>query len=721
MSALGQISYTLLRPRGAKFIVVIVAALVTAAVSLAFLRSNGVGSGQAVLGAYTGHLDHFVLSAASSSPTAGQGDNLTITAKDAGNRTVTSYTGNHSLTFSGASTIGSFKPTVTDASGNAVAFGTLEQITFTNGVATVSGSSNGVMKLYKAESPTITVSDGSHIGTVTLSVRDAGAASFNVTPATFGPTAGTPFNVTVAALDAYGNPALSNYTGTQRLDLSGPHSSPAPSSNAPTWTGTNVSASFNTSAVATISTTLYDAETVALTAKDHTNTAISGTSGSLTVSDAGAASFSIANAGAQTAGSSFGLTITALDSYSNVAKSYGGAGGQTKTLDYSGANSSPNNNAPSYPSSATSITFASGVGTPSGITLYNAAPTTLTVKDHNATSISGQTTFTVNASTPASISKTAGDGQSAFVNTAFATALKLTVQDLYANPEPAGISVTFTAPASGASGTFANSTATTTVSTVSGGTATATTYTANGTAGNYNVSAQASGGSNPSVNFSLTNYGAWTWKANGAAQTWSTNSNTAEAVAYPSGTTSGDLLLLTVIKPGNATDVASTPSGWTLLGDMKADSNNGLRVTVFWRPAGSETSVSVTPGTSDPLGASAWVVRYERPAGVGPAPASAATAMPSGTGSANTTFTPTGVMTTAANATVISIVGVPAANTLSLSTAQSFTLEARLTSSSPGAAFGLADRFVGTVGAVTAPTWQSSGSADWAAVTGAFN
>jgi hypothetical protein len=57
-----------------------------------------------------------------------------------------------------------------------------------------------------------------------------------------------------------------------------------------------------------------------------------------------------------------------------------------------------------------------------------------------------------------------------------------------------------------------------------------------------------------------------------------------------------------------------------------------------------------------------------------------------------------------------------------LSTAQSFTLRGALTSSTPGTAFGVADRAVTATGSVTAPTWaQTAGTGDWALITGAFN
>ena len=102
----------------------------------------------------------------------------------------------------------------------------------------------------------------------------------------------------------------------------------------------------------------------------------------------------------------------------------------------------------------------------------------------------------------ASIAATAGTPQSAPINTAFASALQATVRDAGGNPV-SGVNVTFTAPVSGASGLFSNSTATITVATNASGVASAA-FTANGTAGGpYTVTAAATGLT--AVNFSLTN------------------------------------------------------------------------------------------------------------------------------------------------------------------------------------------------------------------------
>jgi hypothetical protein len=157
----------------------------------------------------TGPLDHFSLAAATTTPTAGAGTNVTITAQDTAGSTVTSYGGDRTLTFGGASTIGANQPTVTSKTGTAVAFGTGETITFTNGVATVSGSSNGVMTLYKAETTSVTVSDGTHTGSLSVTVSPAAAGSITATSGGGqSATAGSAFTYPLVATvsDSYGNP-----------------------------------------------------------------------------------------------------------------------------------------------------------------------------------------------------------------------------------------------------------------------------------------------------------------------------------------------------------------------------------------------------------------------------------------------------------------------------------------------------------------------------------
>ena len=100
-----------------------------------------------------------------------------------------------------------------------------------------------------------------------------------------------------------------------------------------------------------------------------------------------------------------------------------------------------------------------------------------------------------------SIAVLSGSGQTSPLNTAFSKPLRVVALDNDGN-RISGITVTFTAPASGPSGTFADTgTNTTSVDTDAGGVATASIFTANNVAGAYSVSASAPGLG--SVNFNL--------------------------------------------------------------------------------------------------------------------------------------------------------------------------------------------------------------------------
>jgi len=166
------------------------------------------------------------------------------------------------------------------------------------------------------------------------------------------------------------------------------------------------------------------------------------------------------------------------------------------------------------PGSGASGTFAFGVNSvltnSSGIASTNIFTANAVAGTYTVTaSVAGVATpasfsMTNLAGAASSISATAGTPQSATINMAFATQLQATVKDSFNNPVN-GVTVTFTAPASGASGTFASGVNTATTN--SSGIATSAVFTANGTTGSYTVIASATGVAS-SVNFSLTNVSA---------------------------------------------------------------------------------------------------------------------------------------------------------------------------------------------------------------------
>jgi hypothetical protein len=104
----------------------------------------------------------------------------------------------------------------------------------------------------------------------------------------------------------------------------------------------------------------------------------------------------------------------------------------------------------------------------------------------------------------ASVAATAGTPQSASTGAQFTTDLQATVRD-GANNLMQGVLVTFTAPGSGASGTFPGAQLTATATTNASGIATAPHFTANATVGGpYTVTGTVSGVATPAA-FSLTN------------------------------------------------------------------------------------------------------------------------------------------------------------------------------------------------------------------------
>ncbi|HST23330.1 MAG TPA: S8 family serine peptidase, partial [Blastocatellia bacterium] len=138
-------------------------------------------------------------------------------------------------------------------------------------------------------------------------------------------------------------------------------------------------------------------------------------------------------------------------------------------------------------------------GTP---TQAGSFPITVTANDASCPAGSQNYTLVISGTAPASITATAGDGQSVLPNTAFPIALQATVRDGAANLL-SGVAVTFAAPPSGASGTFTGGVSSVTVVTNGSGVATAPTFTANATTGSYIVTATVNGLA--PVNFNLSN------------------------------------------------------------------------------------------------------------------------------------------------------------------------------------------------------------------------
>ena len=201
-----------------------------------------------------------------------------------------------------------------------------------------------------------------------------------------------------------------------------------------------------------------------------------------------------------TVGAAFGKPLV-------VTVTSGGSPSAGVTVTFTAPATQPNGTFTGAVATDTETTDANGVATTSKAFTAGTKAGTYSVSA-SATGATTPASFSLSnsAGAAAAISVTSGGTQSAAVSTAFATALQATVVDSDSNPV-SGVVVTFTAPATGASGTFSTSGKTTeTDTTGTNGVATASALKANGTTGGpYTVTANFTGDTGTAAKFSLTN------------------------------------------------------------------------------------------------------------------------------------------------------------------------------------------------------------------------
>ena len=117
----------------------------------------------------------------------------------------------------------------------------------------------------------------------------------------------------------------------------------------------------------------------------------------------------------------------------------------------------------------------------------------VTITDNALNNVASTQSFTVkgvgnSVAVPTKLTISAGNNQTSTPYGTYPVAFQVTVTDAGGNGV-VNVPVTFTAPATGASGTFANGTTTVTVTSGTGGVATATAFTANGTRGTVAITA----------------------------------------------------------------------------------------------------------------------------------------------------------------------------------------------------------------------------------------
>src|SRR5215218_3187941 len=370
----------------------------------------------------------FTVAASATSITAGGSSNLTITAKDEKNNTVTTYTGSHSLIFSGANAApGGTKSTVANSSGTATSFGTATAISFTSGVATVNSTKNGVLRLYQVGTANIVATEGSITtpSPAAITVSAAAAFKFVLAAESATPGAGVVDNLTTTAQDTYGNTATS-YTGVHSLIFSG--ASASPSGATPTVSdSTGADIAFGAATAVDFSEGVAkasEADGGGMKLYKSGSTAVKATEGAITTPTAVTVTVAAATATKLVLSSStltpgaatgFNLTTTAQDTYGNTATGYTGS----KNIIFAGATASPSGALPTVVNAAgtvvnfgtaTVLTFTNGVATPAssknGFTKLNKVETANVTVSDGTISTSAPLALTVSAGAAARVALT---------------------------------------------------------------------------------------------------------------------------------------------------------------------------------------------------------------------------------------------------------------------------------------------------------------------------
>jgi Tol biopolymer transport system component len=301
--------------------------------------------------------------------TGGVGHNFTVTALDAYGNVATGYTG--SIHF-------------TSSDGQAALPADYTFLNSDAGIRTFSATLKTAGSQSITGTDTVTASiTGKQAG---ITVNPAAANTFSISGYPSPTTAGSAHNLTVTALDAYGNVAT-GYTGTIHFT----------SSDNQAVLPTDYGFTSADAGVHTFSATLKTAAGQSITGTDTVTASITGTQTGISVNPAAASTFSISGyPSPTTAGGNHGFSVTALDPYGNVATGY------TGTVHFTSSDSLA-----ALPADYTFTAADAGVHSVSA-TLKTAGTQSLTATDTTIATITGtQTGITVNPATASSL-KVAG-------------------------------------------------------------------------------------------------------------------------------------------------------------------------------------------------------------------------------------------------------------------------------------------------------------------------
>ena len=466
-----------------------------------------------------------------------------------------------------------------------------------SGVASVSCTANTVAGAYSVTASVAGVAVPANFSLTNTSGAPAFLVVSSGTPQST--TVGTPFAGPLAAFvrDSLGNPVAG---ATVIFTAPGTGASITVSGVGTATTDASGFVSFGCTANTVAGTYLVNASVSALPPVSFSLTNNPGPAATVTVSSGSGQSASV--------GTTFGAQLRALvkDAFNNplpgVSVNFSAPGsGATATV-----NSNP---ATTNSSGVASVTCTANVVAGS----YSVTAT--------AAGVSTPTSFSLTNTpgAPASVTVSSGSGQSAQIDTAFTSFLVARVEDVFNNPLP-GVSVTFSAPGSGASASVTGNPATTNASGLA-----FVACTANTVVGAYSVTATAAGVGTP-ASFSLTNTG-------GAPA----------SVTVFSGS-------------GQSTQVGTAFAG-SLVALVKDASNNpvpGVSVTFTAPGSGASATVIGSPATTDASGLASVTCAANTVVG----------------GPYNVTATVVGVGTPA-NFSLSNTVGAPASVTVSSGSGQS--------------------------------------------------
>jgi hypothetical protein len=387
---------------------------------------------------------------------AGQVQQVTVQAQDAGGNPANNYTGTVSFSY----------------------FGTADpQGTLPNNYTFVSGDNstkqfNITLKTAGSRSVKVTDIANSSFTDTTSTTVVAGNTSQVTLNSPAAVTIGQAFaNLVAHVQDGFGNP-ISGATVTFASTAGGTGSNG-------TFTGSAAAVTNSSGDATKVITANTSAGTFTVTA---TANSITSTASTLTINQGAASKLAVQQGSNQSTivNSQFGtqFQVLATDSGNNPVPGFS----VTFTSPSTGASCG-------YPSPTTTSVNTDN----SGLATVTCTANSITGNYSVTAGGTGVTTVTItnltnNVGAATNINIQAGNNQSATVNTNFATNLQVKVVDGSNNPIP-GLFIQFTAPASGPSGTFGGVTSTTVGPTASDGTISATTFKANTTAGSYQVTA----------------------------------------------------------------------------------------------------------------------------------------------------------------------------------------------------------------------------------------